>query len=523
MSIWLMYGTRSHRWDGIRLFDRPPVLAPPAWALTERTWQATGLWPGERTARGDAPDAIDVKTGVSPVESAQDQDQVPAQIPARIQAPVQNQDQAPVQIQAPVHDQTQAQLAAEVDRLIAAVPVGARRIALVVPDGTRVGPWRELLPHLLMALAAAFPRSRRTLLVASGVHAVLSAEALARHLLPTDPGPSKALEAWAVTQNGDNQFQGHIAVGRTPAGTPVRLHPAYMEADWRILLGEISWHYFAGFGGGRKLVFPGLAEPAGIAENHRRAIVLPEGVASDPDGVGIEHVRWQERCGPGRLAGNPVHEDLEAAVALAPPHWVLTAVDEPPPDPDPARPRRFGFRVDQGPYPAAFAEAAEAFARAHRVGFTAAPRVLLTDAGGRPRDTTFLQAHKSLQHGARFVPRGGRLLLVAECADGLGSATLARFAADPERFRPLAGMREDPLSVLHLQTLAALLSAVRVISVGLWSALPASVVRALRMTPLASEEEARAWAVAGGPTTWGWLPRAERFLPPAGFRGGALR
>jgi hypothetical protein len=157
------------------------------------------------------------------------------------------------------------------------------------------------------------------------------------------------------------------------------------------------------------------------------------------------------------------------------------------------------------------------------VGFTAAPRVLLTDAGGRPRDATFLQAHKSLQHGARFVPRGGRLLLAAECADGLGSATLARFAADPERFRPLVGMREDPLSVIHLQTLTALLSAVRAVSVGLWSALPAEVVRALRMTPLVSEDEARAWAVAGGPTSWGWLPRAERFLPPAGFKGGALR
>ena len=113
--------------------------------------------------------------------------------------------------------------------------------------------------------------------------------------------------------------------------------------------------------------------------------------------------------------------------------------------------------------------------------------------------------------------------MAAECADGLGSATLARFAAAPGRFRPLVGMRENPLSVLHLQTLTALLSVVRAVPVGLWSALPAEVVRALGMAPLASEEEARAWAVAGGSTSWGWLPRAERFLPPAGFKGGALR
>jgi nickel-dependent lactate racemase len=515
VSIWLMYGTHGHRWDGIRLFGRPPVLAPPAWALVERTWQATGLWADEEATRSDGLGAVDAETKVPSADPAQGQIQVRVQAPAPAQARDQAQDQA--------QDQDQAQLVVELDRLVAAVPVGVRRIVLAVPDGTRVGPWRELLPRVLAALATAFPRSQRTLLVASGVHAVLSAAALARHLLPPDREPSKTLEAWVVIQNGDNQFQDHVAVGQTPAGTPVRLHPAYLEADWRILLGEISWHYFAGFGGGRKLVFPGLAEPAGIAQNHRRAIVLPEDAALDPGEVGIERVRWQERCGPGRLAGNPVHEDLEAAVALAPPHWVVTAVDEPPPDPDPARPRRFGFRVDQGPYPAAFAEAAEAFERAHRVGFTAAPRVLLTDAGGRPRDATFLQAHKSLQHGVRFVPRGGRLLLAAECADGLGSATLARFAADPQRFRPLGGVREDPLSVIHLQTLTALLSAVRAVSVGLWSALPADVVRALGMMPLASEEEAQAWAVAGGPTSWGWLPRAERFMPPAGFKGGALR
>lgn len=491
VSIWLMYGTQGYRWDGIRMFGRPPVLAPPAWALAERTWEGTGVLPpvGRLSEGSPCPCAADTVQTVA------------------LTGP------------SPRHEQ----LAAEVGRLVAAVPPGARRIALVVPDGTRVGPWREVLPHVLATLGRTAPGSRCTLLVASGVHSVLDSTALVRHLLPTDLDPSKTLEAWTVIQNGDNEFRDHVSVGETPAGTPVRLHPAYLAADWRILLGDISWHYFAGFGGGRKLVFPGLGEPAGVALNHRRAVILPPGALSDPGAVEIARIRMQDRCGPGKLDGNPVHEDLEAAVALAPPHWIVTVVDDPPPDPDPALPLRFGFSVHQGPYPAAFVDATEAFERVHRAGFTAAPRVLLADAGGRPRDATFLQAHKSLQHGARFVPSGGRLLLAAECRDGLGSTTLARFAEAPESFRPLAGMREDPLSVIHVQTLAALLRAVRAVVVGLWSGLPADVVRALGMTPLSSEEEARAWAVAGGEASWGWLPRAERFLPPRGFKGGAVR
>jgi lactate racemase len=494
VSTWLMYGTRGHRWDAIRMFGRPPVLAPPAWALAERTWEGIGVLPSTGTGSdrdGGAGNvgAVGALGGALPAASVLDPEY----------------------------------LDAEVDRLVMAVPATAQRIALVVPDGTRVGPWRDVLPRILPALDRAVPRSRRTLLVASGVHAVLGAAALFQHLLPADPDPSKTLEEWAVIHNGDNGFRDHVAVGQTPAGTPVRLHPAYLDADWRILLGDISWHYFAGFGGGRKLVFPGLAEPSGVAMNHRRAVLLPPEALSDPGSLEMAQVRMEDRCGPGKLDRNPVHEDLEDAVALAPPHWVVTVVDDPPPDPDPALPMRFGFRVHQGPYPAAFVEATTAFEQAHRIGLTAAPRVLLADAGGRPRDATFLQAHKSLQHGVRFVQPGGRLLLAAECGDGLGSATLARYASDPEHFRPLAGMREDPLSVIHVQTLAALLRAVRSVDVGLWSGLPADAVRALGMTPLSSEEEARAWVVANGPGPWGWLPRAERYLPPRGFKGGAVR
>jgi lactate racemase len=489
VSIWLMYGTQGHRWDGLRMFGRPPVLAPPAWALVERTWDGIGISSNDR---------------VTPIPLKSEEG-------GRLPAPSTDRPPAVETLQI------------EVDRIVRAIPRDRQHIALVVPDGTRVGPWRDLLPSLLPAVAAAVPQGRRTLLVASGIHALLPAAQLYWHLLPGDSEPQKTLQGWTVIQNSSNEFRDHVPVGATPEGTPVRLHPAYLQADWRILLGEISWHYFAGFGGGRKLVFPGLAEPHGVARNHRRAVLLPEQAASDPGQVRIDEVSWHNRCGPGKLDGNPVHEDLEAAVALAPPDWVVTVADDPPADPDPALPQRYGFRVHQGPYPQAVGRATEAFEEVHRVGFTAAPRLLVTDAGGHPRDETFLQAHKSLQHGARFVPPRGRLLLAAECAGQLGSATLARYAADPEGFRPLVGMRDDPLAVLHLQTTVALLAAVRAVRVGLWSGLPAQTVRALGMTPLANETEARAWAVADGPTSWGWLPRAERFLPPVGYKDGALR
>jgi hypothetical protein len=506
MSVWLRRGERSYRWDGYALFGRPPVVVPPAWALTERVWEAIGERPRLSEAEVDPADWL--------------------------------------------------------DEVVGSVPDGIERLCLVIPDGTRVGAWQSLLPALLRALGRT-GASSRLLLVASGTHAVLDPAALDAHLRPEPSerqeirkslnlaehrehpgGPENPLEGWAVIQNGDKGFDGHVSVGRTPRATPVRLHPGYLASDYKILLGEVSYHYFAGFGGGPKLVFPGLADVVGAATNHQLAFridgandsrgsgfsgsgVGSSGTAgsgaseSSPGEVRLETLRWHLGCAPASLSGNPVHEDLLEAVSLAPPDWVITAAESPPPDPDPAFPRPFPTTVLQGPYPLAFDRAVELREAIGRVALTKAPDLLLADAGGRPRDATFLQAHKSLQHAARFVAPGGRILLAAGCEEGMGSRTLERYAANPGGFRPFAGTDDDPRAVLHLQTLIAMRHAVSQTRVGLWSELPAGIVRALGMEPLSSENEAREWcASAGGDIHWGWLPRAERFLPAPGWLGG---
>ncbi len=456
MSILILHDRRALRIDAMRIAGSPPVVAPPAWALAERVWEAIGT-----------------------------------QFPP-----------GPPRIDPPGWSETAA----------GAVPPACNRMALVVPDVTRVGAWRHLLPGLLAALKG-FEGVHKTLLVATGLHTVAGREDLLKHLLPWSEDPGRDLDAWTVVQNGDDRYRSHEGVGATDAGTPVRLHPAYLRADWRVLLGEISYHYFAGFGGGRKLVFPGLATPDGVAMNHRRALRISASRLERPDAPGMDGIEWNPACAPGSLHGNPVHEDLENAAALEPPDWVLTAVDSPPEDPDPASPCRFPVRVVQGAYPAALDEAVEAHESSHRLNPTKRPWRLLVDAGGSPRDRTFLQAHKSLQHAARFVSRRARILLVAGCAGGMGSATLERYVAQGESFRPLEGLAGNPVAALHLQTLVALRKVVECSETALWSSLDPVVVRALGMHPVMSEGDARAWLRSGVGESWGWLPRAERFLP----------
>lgn len=493
MSIWLRFGDRSIRWDGDGLPGGPPVLVPPAWALVERIWET-----------------IDAPLARALIEPSSWLDETVANLP---------------------------------------MESGPLRLCLVVPDTTRAGAFLTLIPPLLSRLGV-MPFAERTLLIATGTHRATSIEAIHRHLSGTESVRSDSYRSvwapgaedgelsidwsrWSLIQNSEEGFRTHREVGRTAAGTPVRLHPAFLDADVRIVLGEATYHYFAGYGGASKMIFPGLAEPEGAMRNHRLALHGPgpgetAGVTQRRHGSTGDSVAWNEACAPGRIEDNPVAQDISGAAMLAPESWIIIADEAPPPNPDPASPRSYPVRVLQGMIKSGGAEPIDPVIRARqsldargKLVFTRAPDLLVADAGGAPRDATFLQAHKSLQHAVRFVPPGGSVLWIARCQEGFGSAQLEDLAAG----RAEGGSSLDPGSTgLHLQTICALRRAVGRVQVALWSELPSEQVRRLGIEPLEEEAEARAWlAGVAGRRFWGWLPRAERFVPASGWRGGDLQ
>ena len=64
----------------------------------------------------------------------------------------------------------------------------------------------------------------------------------------------------------------NVYLGTTRRGTPVYLDKRAVEADKVILTGGITPHLFAGFGGGRKSVLPGIAAAETINHNHVMAL-----------------------------------------------------------------------------------------------------------------------------------------------------------------------------------------------------------------------------------------------------------
>jgi nickel-dependent lactate racemase len=188
-------------------------------------------------------------------------------------------------------------------------------------------------------------------------------------------------------------------VGTTSRGTVVKVNRAVLGHDLLVAFGAILHHYFAGFGGGRKLLFPGMAGYDSILQNHR--LFLDFG-----------NRRLHPGCQSGNLADNPLALDLEEIDGMLPPrleiHGILNSEKE-------------VCEIHYGLHYNHFRDACDRYDHYFRVREEKLYDMVAASAGGYPRDINFIQAHKSIHNAASFVRDGGTLVILAECRDGLGN------------------------------------------------------------------------------------------------------
>ena len=281
---------------------------------------------------------------------------------------------------------------------------GKRRVVVLVPDATR----RAHLPIVLPALLERLERGGVdtgdvTILVACGTHPRVPEAALEALLGPLPRG----VRALQHDARDDGAL---VRVGVLASGEPVRLHRAAVEADLLLAISALAHHYFAGFTGGPKMVFPGVAGYAEIQANHARVIDL----TSVPP-------RRHPCCEPGLIAGNPVAEEIHRVAALLSPDLALLLVAG-----SEGGPAWCGV----GPLSAAFAAGVERVREWYEVDGAGFSRLVVA-AGGAPADATIIQAHKALDAACRFAAPGAEVLFVAACEGGPGSPAMAPFLADP--------------------------------------------------------------------------------------------
>lgn len=136
------------------------------------------------------------------------------------------------------------------------------RIAIITSDITRPVPTYTIMPALLDELyEAGVTPSDITLVFALGSHRPHTEEEQ-RHLAGE--------RAWAEITCIDGDPSTCVHVGETTAGTPVDIVEVVAKADRRICLGNIEYHYFAGYSGGAKAIMPGVSTREAIQANHTK-------------------------------------------------------------------------------------------------------------------------------------------------------------------------------------------------------------------------------------------------------------
>jgi nickel-dependent lactate racemase len=285
---------------------------------------------------------------------------------------------------------------AEVERALKE-PIGAKRlseiakpehkVAIVVDDATRQAPSDMMLLPVLAELNAAGVRDENvTVIFGCGTHRAVTAEE-ANMLLGEE-----ALKR-VKTISHDCKTQDLVYVGTTKAhGNKVYLNRVFAEADVKVLVGDVDFHYYAGYGGGRKSVLPAVAGEDTIKHNH--ALLLHSNART------------------GVLAGNPVHEDMTEAARMAKVDFIVNVV---------ANSKGEIVKAFAGDLEQAFFEAVKAVDAMYRVTVERRADIVVASAGGYPADIDLFQAYKALDNALEVVKRGGVVILVAECPEGHGN------------------------------------------------------------------------------------------------------
>ena len=259
-------------------------------------------------------------------------------------------------------------------------------VAIVIDDYTRPCPTKSILPPVLEELKQAGVNDLDVLIIiATGTHCPPTADVI------KDIVGDKIFRNYMISSN-DAVNGNHVAVGRTKRGNNIEVLKEYVDADFKILLGDIEYHYFAGFGGTRKSILPGISSKNSIQRNHS--------------------LLFEKHSRMGQLKENPIHQEMNEAMHFAGCDFALNVVQN-------SHHRIVGAWAGE---PELVMDAgAKLVDTMYKKEISEAPDIVITAANGHPHDINLYQAMKAMHTACQIVKPDGVIVLVAECPEGHGS------------------------------------------------------------------------------------------------------
>jgi nickel-dependent lactate racemase len=272
-------------------------------------------------------------------------------------------------------------------------PIGGERIenlvgsgdevALLVDDWTRPTPAYKIAPIVLEELINSGVKAEDIRIIfACGTHSQLSRSQMEEKL------GEDIVKRFHVQNH--NPVSDLLDLGKSEKGTPVFINKFFMEADFKVAVGGICAHPIAGYGGGAKIIVPGVAGEKTINHNHSM---------SDNSNVVI-----------GRVEENPVRDDMEDIARMAGLDFIVNVI---------LNPKKEIIEVVTGDFVKAHREGIVRYNEIYgiKVGEEADVIVL----GANPRDATIYHGTFALPCAVPLIKEGGTVIWVAPCLTGPGT------------------------------------------------------------------------------------------------------
>jgi nickel-dependent lactate racemase len=260
------------------------------------------------------------------------------------------------------------------------------KIVIITSDITRPMPSKIVLPPLINELKLAnVGISDITIVLALGSHRKHSED------------EKKYLVGNIIYNSGiniiDSNMNECINLGKCKNGTPVDIFKLVALADRIICLGNIEYHYFAGYSGGAKAIMPGVSSHDAIQANHSNMV--------------------SENAYAGNIESNPVRQDIDEVGEFIKIDFIVNVV---------LNNKKEIVKAVAGHYIQAHRDGCKTLDKLYGIELERQADIVIVSPGGFPKDINIYQSQKALDNSKHAVREGGIIILVASAKEKFGES-----------------------------------------------------------------------------------------------------
>jgi nickel-dependent lactate racemase len=212
----------------------------------------------------------------------------------------------------------------------------------------------------------------------------------------------------------DSDMNNCIRLGKCNHGTPVDIFKPVVNADRVICLGNIDYHYFAGYSGGIKAIMPGVSSWEAIQANHSN-MVKKESYA-------------------GNLKTNPVRLDIDQVSEFIRVDFLVNVILDD---------KKNIVKAVAGDVIKAHRQGCKALDQLYGVAIEEKADIVITSPGGFPKDINLYQSQKALDNSKHAVKKGGIIILVASAKEGFGEEHFEEWMVNKSPDEMIRDIEED--------------------------------------------------------------------------------